>query len=114
MAESLDGLDPIFSYGILSTLSANLVNNIPMSVFFGSVLGAGNVGSAGVYATIIGSNIGAYLTPIGALAGIMWGQILKEHGVKVTFARFCLNGILIVIPTLAAALLGLAITNILL
>ena len=28
-----------------------------------------------VYATVIGSNIGAFLTPIGALAGIMWIKI---------------------------------------
>ena len=109
VASLLEGQNPIFTYGILSTLFANLVNNIPMSVLFGSVLNASSAGMGGAYATVIGSNLGAYLTPIGALAGIMWGQILKEQNVKFTFIQFCRNGLLIVIPTLAAALLGLAI-----
>jgi arsenical pump membrane protein len=109
VSELLDGGNPIFTYGILSTLFANLVNNIPMSVFFSSVLGSGAPASA-VYATVIGSNIGAYLTPIGALAGIMWMQILKEQGVKLSFGRFCFFGILISIPVLLASLLGLALT----
>jgi arsenical pump membrane protein len=73
------------------------------------VLGSGAPASA-VYATVIGSNIGAYLTPIGALAGIMWMQILKEQGVKLSFGRFCFFGILISIPVLLASLLGLALT----
>lgn len=109
IAELLEGGNPIFTYGILSTLFANLVNNIPMSVFFSSVLGSGAPASA-VYATVIGSNIGAYLTPIGALAGIMWMQILKEQGVKLSFGRFCFFGILIATPVLVASLLGLALT----
>ncbi len=102
--------NPIFTYGILSTLVANLVNNIPMSVFFSSVLNSSSVPLSAVYATVIGSNIGAYLTPIGALAGIMWMQILREQGVKLSFVRFCLFGILISIPVLIASLLGLALT----
>ena len=106
-AKLLSGFDPIVTYGVLSTLFANLVNNIPMSVLFGSVLNVGGVGMAGAYATVIGSNLGAYLTPIGALAGIMWGQILKEQNVKFTFLQFCKKGVLIVVPTLAAALIGL-------
>ena len=109
-AELLSSFNPIVTYGVLSTLFANLVNNIPMSVLFGSVLNAGSAEMAGAYATVIGSNLGAYLTPIGALAGIMWGQILKEQNVKFTFLQFCKKGIFIVVPALAAALVGLALS----
>lgn len=100
--------NPIATYGIVSTLAANLINNIPMSVLFSSLLPAdGSLGA--VFASIIGSNLGAYLTPIGALAGIMWMSILKTTGVKYTFARFTAYGFCVVIPACAAALLMLAL-----
>lgn len=107
VADRLSHFSPVFSYGITSTLAANIVNNIPMSVFFGAVLEAGRAGKDAVFATVIGSNIGAYLTPIGALAGIMWSNILGEQKVRVTFLQFCLYGVLIAVPTLLASLAGL-------
>jgi len=98
-----------FSYGIVSTLSANLLNNIPMSVLFGSIINFARVSRVEIFATIIGSNIGAYLTPIGALAGIMWLNILGEHNVKISFLKFVYYGIIIAIPTLLISLLSLII-----
>lgn len=100
----------VFSYGIISTLSANLLNNIPMSVLFGSIINFASAGKAEIFATIIGSNIGAYLTPIGALAGIMWLNILSTHGQKISFLKFMLYGVIVAIPTLLISLLGLLIT----
>ena len=101
----------ILSYGGLSCLCANLVNNIPMSVLFSSVLSDGGLVeaklTAGVYATVIGSNLGAFLTPLGALAGIMWSSLLNRAGVSFSFKKFTLYGVILVIPSLAAALLGL-------
>jgi arsenical pump membrane protein len=61
------------------------------------------------YSTIIGSNIGAYLTPIGALAGIMWMQTLAKHNIKFNFLDFIKYGIVVSIPTLLMALLGLSL-----
>ncbi len=100
----------VFSYGIASTLSANLLNNIPMSVLFGSVINLASCSKAEIFATIIGSNVGAYLTPIGALAGIMWINILRSQEIKLSFLKFMLYGIIIATPTLLASLLGLLIT----
>ena len=60
-----------------------------------------------VYATIVGSNIGAFLTPIGALAGIMFTGLIAKQDIKYPFPKFVGYGILISLPTLAAALLGL-------
>lgn len=109
MAKAFDACEHVFSYGILSTIFSNIVNNIPMSVLFASVAEAGNVEREAIYATVIGSNLGAYLTPIGALAGIMWGQILREHNIKMTFRRFCTYGAMIVTPTLFVSLAVLLI-----
>ncbi len=101
----------IWTYGGTSFLTANIVNNIPMSVLFSSIvkgLSEANL-MKGVYAAIVGSNIGAFFTPIGALAGIMWSGILKKHDVKFNFSTYVKYGALISIPTLAATLLGLMI-----
>lgn len=101
--------NPIWVYGLSSYISANLINNIPMSVFFSSVL-AYQEGLGGVYATIISSNLAAFLTPIGALAGIMWMSILKDKNIKLSFGKFTLYGLVISLPCLVTALLGLMVT----
>jgi len=99
----------VWKYGIASFLSANIVNNIPMSVLFSSIIE--NVSAAAskeaVFATVIGSNIGAFLTPIGALAGIMWSSILKTHGIKFGYTDFLKIGVTVAIPTILGALLVL-------
>ena len=94
-----------YKYGISSFLAANLVNNIPMSVLFCSIMQSCDpaVLSDAVYATVIGSNIGAFLTPIGALAGIMWSSILKQHGLKFGYLQFLKIGATVAIPTLLVA-----------
>ena len=96
----------VLKYGITSFLSANLINNIPMSVLFSSILTTveGSAALQAVFATVVGSNIGAFLTPIGALAGIMWSSILNEHNLKFGYLDFLKIGVTIAIPTLLAAL----------
>ncbi len=102
---------PVWKYGIASFLASNVINNIPMSVLFSSILE--NVGGASVtqavYATVVGSNLGACLTPIGALAGIMWSSILREHGLKFGYLDFLKIGVTVAIPALTIALLTLQI-----
>ncbi|MBO4283669.1 MAG: arsenical efflux pump membrane protein ArsB, partial [Clostridia bacterium] len=63
--------------------------------------------TAGIYSTVIGSNLGAFLTPLGALAGIMWASMLNRAGVSFSFKKYTLYGVILVIPSLAAALFGL-------
>ena len=108
LCELLSGGSPILCYGIVSTLLDNVMNNIPMSVLMGSVVSeAGSLGA--IYATVIGSNLGALLTPIGALAGIMWGSMLKAQGISMRYVDFLRYGLIVLIPSLSAALLGLAL-----
>ena len=104
----------VFVYGASSALFANLINNIPMSVLFSSVIqniSGSAVSAQAVYAAIIGSNLGAFLTPVGALAGLMWLQILSAHDIKFSFIRFVKYGFVIGVPVLAAALSGLLIAS---
>ncbi len=99
----------ILKYGIASFLSANLINNIPMSALFSSVISSASaeITTGAVFATIIGSNIGAFLTPIGALAGIMWNNILHNHNVKYSYLDFIKTGFIVAVPTLLVALFSL-------
>lgn len=92
----------LFLSGVASFLSANLINNIPMCVLFGAALPAGDAGA--LYATVIGSNLGALLTPVGALAGIMWSGILSRHGHRFGYRDFLRLGATVGLPALAAAL----------
>lgn len=96
----------ILKYGITSFLSANVINNIPMSVLFCPIMETltGTVLNGAVYATIVGSNLGALLTPIGALAGIMWTSMLKKYDVKLSYLNFIKYGVLVSIPSLAVNL----------
>ena len=96
----------VFRFGVLSFLSANVINNIPMSVLFCPIVGTlpQSATMKGVYATIVGSNLGAFLTPIGALAGIMWMSLLKKHEVKMRFVDFVKYGSVVAIPSLCTAL----------
>ncbi len=101
----------IYKYGITSFLSANFINNIPMSVLFCPIISHlhGNALTSAVYATIIGSNLGAYLTPIGALAGIMWMSMLKKQAVKFRFTDFVKYGALLSVASLAVCLTFLSV-----
>lgn len=95
---------PVLKYGTASFLTANIINNIPMSVLFSSVIGSSTSGAGAIYATVIGSNISAFFTPIGALAGIMWSSILSNHGYKFSYLSFLKMGLFIAVPTLFSAL----------
>ena len=95
----------ILTYLVASTLGANLLNNIPMSVLFGAVLNGAS--RRALFATVIGSNLGALLSPIGALAGIMWTKMLKKENIAFGFKEFVKYGAIIVAAALPTAALGL-------
>ncbi len=101
---------PIIKYGILSTLMSNVTNNIPMSVLFSSI--TAEIADPyscleAVYSTVIGSNIGAFLTPMGALAGIMFTSIVKKYYKDFGFKKFVRCGSVIVAISLVFGLIGL-------
>ena len=112
IAEFLGNSGVIWKYGITSFLASNLINNIPMSILYSNL--CINVESAeylsAIYASIIGSNIGAFLTPVGALAGIMFTNLINEHDTKFSFVDFVKYGAAISVSIIAISLLVLNIT----
>ena len=109
IAKFLGNQNTIWTYGLSSYVVDNLINNIPMSILFSTFPSGleGDTLSGAIYATIIGSNIGAFLTSIGALAGIMFSSLLREHHVNYGFKEFVKYGSLVSVPTIAVALLVL-------
>ena len=99
----------IYTYGYSSFLVCNLINNIPMSILYSGVSSSlsGSMFYQATYASIIGSNIGAFLTPIGALAGIMFTSLVNKQNIRFTFLDFIKYGSIVSIPTITVALLML-------
>ena len=106
IGEVLGNSNTTWVYGYSSFLTCNLINNIPMSILYTNI--ANSLQEAayfkGIYASIIGSNIGAFLTPIGALAGIMFTGLVNENNVRFTFIDFIKYGVIVSIPVLTVAL----------
>lgn len=106
IGEFLGSQHAALKYGFSSFLAANIVNNIPMSVLFCSIMQSCDpvALSDALYATVVGSNVGAFLTPMGALAGIMWSAILNEHGLRFGYLDFLKIGVTVAVPTLFVAI----------
>ena len=111
IAEKLSEGNTVFTFGATSFLASNLINNIPMSVLYSAITNAADPSAytQALYASIIGSNLGAFFTPLGALAGIMWTNLLKTSNVRMNFARFTKYGTAVAIPSLTASLFVLSI-----
>lgn len=99
----------------LSSFVANVMNNHPMTIFFVrtfqspsfNVSPSARLGST--LALIAGANFGANLTLVGALAGIMWANILSEKGIQISFSKFSKYGFLIMPLVILVAGLTLAL-----
>ncbi len=104
IGEFLNSGPNIITYGYSSLLMSNLINNIPMSILYSAIISSSSSSLQAVYASIIGSNIGAFITPIGALAGLMFTSLLNQYEVKYSFLDFTKYGLIIGIPTITASL----------
>lgn len=111
--EILNHVPTYIGYGMGSFIVSNMMNNIPMSVLFVDVISHAthiypHQLETLVYSAIIGSNIGAYLTPLGSLAGMMWLRMLKKENIDMTFKKFVGYGALIALPAMVVALVTLS------
>ena len=106
LMELLSHTNTIWTYGFSSFFVSNLINNIPMSILYSNMCS----NNMAVYASIVGSNIGAVLTPTGALAGIMFTNLVNSHETKYSFLDFIKYGAVISIPIIAVALLTLTLS----
>jgi len=96
-----DILNAAMIMGLLSTFLSNIFNNLP-TVMIGTLsimeMDLNPLFLQVAYlANVIGSDIGALLTPIGTLATLIWMFILKKHGILITWGNY-LKVTILVIP----------------
>ncbi|WP_102347308.1 arsenic transporter [Bacillus sp. Marseille-P3661] len=97
--------------GLLLTIMSNLFNNLP-AVMIGT-LTLTDMGldvptlQIAYLANVIGSDIGALLTPVGTLATLIWMFLLRQHGIKISWRSYIKVTIMVIPIGLIVSLLGL-------
>lgn len=94
---------PLATAGVTlaATATANVINNIPATLVM--VDGATSP-TDGVWAWLLGVNVGAVLLPLGALANLLWLRIVREEELDVAVRGYIRAVVPIALPALAAAI----------
>lgn len=87
----------------LGTVAANGINNLPAYL----VLEPVGTSSVRLAALLIGVNLGPLITPWASLATLLWYQKVAALGVKVSWLRFALAGVVVVLLTVPLATFAL-------
>jgi len=83
-----------FGIGMTSIIACQFLNNQPMTILFTKVLIHSNfnvgqdVDNIAQRALIVGSNLGANVTLIGALAGPLWVGLLEQNNIPINQVAF--------------------------
>lgn len=85
---------------LAAAATANAVNNIPATLLM--VDGAAYP-TDGVWAWLLGVNVGAVLLPLGALANLLWLRIARDEHLDIGLRRYARLVLPIAVPALAAA-----------
>lgn len=59
------------------------------------------------FASLLGTAVGAKLTPIGSLATLLWLQLLRKGGVEMLWREYIKYGLLLTFPILLCSLVAL-------
>jgi len=89
----------------VGALGANLVNNLPAYLALEPVADS----PLRLAALLVGVNAGALLTPWASLATLLWHARLEALEVRISWPRYAALGLLVVPPTLVAAVLLLSL-----
>ncbi len=96
--------------GFLISILSNLMNNLP-SVMLGTLI-ITDMGldiqtlQVAYIAIIIGSDIGALLSPLGTLATLLWMFVLRKNGIQITWFKYFKVALLVIPITLIVTLVS--------
>jgi arsenical pump membrane protein len=99
--------------GLLMSILSNLFNNHPALMV--GTLTLTNMGldpitlKIAYLASVIGSDIGSLLLPIGTLATIMWMHIIRKDGVKMSWSNYLKVTVLVIPITVIVSLVLLSL-----
>ncbi|WP_348519079.1 arsenic transporter [Campylobacter sp. CCS1377] len=99
-----------FALGFISAFGSAIFNNLPMVMIGDLALKEyfnNEINYTLIYAHLLGCNIGAKLTPIGSLATLLWLGVLSKQGVKISIKTYFKFSIILSLPVLFSAILGL-------
>ncbi|HET7560143.1 MAG TPA: ArsB/NhaD family transporter [Limnochordia bacterium] len=93
------GFTDLLGVAAASALGANLVNNLPMYLLTQGALVGAAAPPAGLYAALIGVNVGPNLSVVGSLATLLALGLYARRGLTVTPGAFLRHG-LVFVPVL--------------
>ncbi|MGO4545711.1 ArsB/NhaD family transporter [Paenibacillus sp. 2TAB23] len=97
----------IFGSGLLFAMLAAAINNLPAVLISSLAIEQVNGPDYLPFASLLGTSIGAKLTPIGSLATLLWIQLVGQGGIKISWREYMKYGLVLTLPILLLALLGL-------
>jgi len=95
--------------GVIAALASNLLNNLPTGLIAATVGQAADVPLQVTAGLLIGVDLGPNLSVTGSLATILWLIALRREGEAVTGWQFLKLGLVVMPPSLIAALLALTL-----
>jgi arsenical pump membrane protein len=96
--------------GGTAAIGSAVLNNHPMALMNMLALDAWpDASHADVLAALIGGDLGPRLLPTGSLAGLLWIESCRQHGVEISAGRFIRVGVVLTVPALVLSLLLLAL-----
>ncbi|THF83348.1 arsenical efflux pump membrane protein ArsB [Cohnella fermenti] len=104
----------IFGTGILVSLLAAVLNNLPAVLISSMSITEAGGGELLPFAALLGLTIGAKLTPIGSLATLLWLGLLRRDGIKLSWGEYMKVGALLALPVLLLSLGALWLQTLLL
>jgi arsenical pump membrane protein len=94
----------IFGSGILFSLLAAVMNNLPAVLISSLSISQLDGTSILPFASLIGMSVGAKLTPLGSLATLLWLSLLRRDGVNIGWGQYMKFGLLLTVPVLLITL----------
>src|SRR5262249_28937335 len=91
--------------GILTSLVANVMNNLPVGLMAGSVVANDHLPREIISAMLIGVDLGSNLSVTGSLATILWLASLRRKGIEVGTWDFLRLGAVVMPPALALSIM---------
>ncbi len=88
---------------------SNVLNNLPVYLAGESAVPEGNRDQ--LLALLIGTNVGALVTPWASLATLLWFERCRTAGVRIPLARFVGTGLVLAVTGTVAATGALALTS---
>jgi arsenical pump membrane protein len=102
---------PTATVGATAAVGSAVLNNHPMALLNLLSVDAAGGDMRMILAGLVGGDLGPRLLPMGSLAGLLWLDILRRHGVKVGVGQFVGLGLMVTVPSLLASLVVLRLVT---